>query len=94
MYHGALSDYYIATVGMAGLLTQRPHVPPTASTADIYAGLDLTLPALDRTGGFALRVVSSSNPKRRQAALADWNSWSGLFPTLWPLHWPPALHTK
>ena len=80
MYHGALSDYYIATVGMAGLLTQRPHVPATANTADIYAGLNLTLPALDRAGSFALRAVSSSNLKRRQAALADWNSWSGMFP--------------
>lgn len=81
VYHGALSDYYVATVGMAGLLTQRPHVSTTASTADIYTGLNLTLPALDRAGSFAMRAVSSSNLKRRLAALADWEAWSSQFPS-------------
>lgn len=64
------------------MLTEAYYPPPEtlATTSELFAGLQLTLPHLERAGILASLVVSSEVHQRRAATLTEWKRWSRQFP--------------
>ena len=66
-----------------GYLLAQPTTPdPIAEvpSAELYAGLGLSLPALDRVGFYSNLSVSADVRRKRELAFQYWKEWSSAFP--------------
>ena len=71
----------MAANGYSQLLTEATVAPADPATiGELFSGLRLTLPVLERAGVFSTLAVSSEVHQRRQAALNEWQRWSLQFP--------------
>ena len=81
-FQAALADLSTAATGYSQLLTEAtvPRDDP-ATLHELFSGLQLTLPHLERAGTLAALAVSPEVQQRRAAALKEWQCWALQFPT-------------
>ena len=66
---------------MPYLLAQpSPVISSTVVTPEVFAGLELSLPNLDRVGLYSNMIVSSDIRRKRESAFSHWLEWSNRFP--------------
>ena len=81
VYQDALADYHLAASGMPYLLAQpSPVTNSTVRTPELFTGLELSLPNLDRVGFFSNMSVSGEIRRKRESAFDHWLEWSNRFP--------------
>ena len=80
-FQAALADYSASATGYSQLLTEAnaPH-DTSATISELFSGLSLALPHLERAGSLAALAVSPEVQQRRAAALKEWQRWAQQFP--------------